>query len=671
MDSNQKRFIEDTLDLLNELDEGLMQLEANPQARAPLEQVFRTMHTIKGGANMFGFENIGELAHHLETLYDLVRQGRMQISDGLISITLHAFDKVRDLLKETDVNKIADAENLKDHLGIAIQFLKNAEAEAFAAGTTTGDALTIRSELLTFLIRVSPTIKITTDGNHPLVFIVQDLEALGAAAILCYFSDDGAVDHWDIFLATTTPQPEIESYFLFVENDCQVQYHKLASCDLLSVEEFKSYIDTTHSQGSNSDEVIALARKIALSHKQHKIEDSIPSEEIIKDKRRVLNDTYIKVSKRKIDGLLNWISELIILQAQLVNVTADVNSPGIRSVTEQLEMITNNLRDTSLEIGLVPIETLVTKFKRLVRDLSKSLGKKVNFLSEGAETEMDKDVIELMAEPMIHIIRNCIDHGIETPEERKVINKTDYGSVKLKAYNTSSYVNIVISDDGKGIKKDNVLKKAIEKGLVPLNAALTEEEIMNLIFLPGLSTASQVSDVSGRGVGMDVVKQKINDLRGYVTIKSVEGQGTSIHIKLPLSRSIIEGLLVKVDDTRYVVPLNVISRIDRISYDMLNRENKVNKTVVVNEETLSVFSLRQVFHSLTTAPKTADIISVMVNGIKKGIAVDRIEGKMQTVMKPLGDAYQQQDFIAGSTILGDGSLALVLDPFRLFQMSNN
>lgn len=170
---------------------------------------------------------------------------------------------------------------------------------------------------------------------------------------------------------------------------------------------------------------------------------------------------------------------------------------------------------------------------------------------------------------------------------------------------------------------------------------------------------------------MDVVKQKINDLRGYVSIKSVPGKGTSVHIKLPLSRSIIEGLLVKVEETRYVVPLNVIDRIDRISYEMLSRENKVNKSVIVNEETLSVFSMRHQFHRETATPKTADIISVTVNGIKKGIAVDRIEGKMQTVMKPLGDAYQQQDFIAGSTILGDGSLALVLDPPRLFQLYIN
>jgi two-component system chemotaxis sensor kinase CheA len=669
MDNNQKRFVEDALDLLNELDEGLLQLEANPQATAPLEQVFRTMHTIKGGANMFGFENIGELAHHLETLYDLVRQGKIQVSDGLISITLHAFDKVRDLLKEKEATKISNADELKDHLKIAIEFLRSAETESMKVVQASVQPISKKDELATFFIRISPTVNMTIDGNHPLVFIIQDLEALGTAKTYCYKKSDGNIAHWDVFLSTTTALAEVETYFLFVENECQVTYTKLLAFDLFGSEEFKQLIEQFAETPANRETLIAFAEKIASNFENQ--DDADDDATLGVTRKKSFNDTYIKVSKRKIDDLLNWISELIILQAQLVNATSSLNSAEITEVTEQLELVTNSLRDTSLEIGLVPVETLVTKFKRLVRDLSKSLDKKVNFLSEGAETEMDKDVIELMTEPMIHIIRNCIDHGIERPGKRRQAGKTEHGTVKLKAFNTSSYVNIVISDDGKGIDKDKVLKKALEKGLVEKDAVLTDEEILNLIFHPGLSTASAVSDVSGRGVGMDVVKQKINDLRGYVTIKSIQGKGTSIHIKLPLSRSIIEGLLVKVEETRYVVPLNVIDRIDRISYEELNRGDRVNKMVVINEQTLSVFSLRQKFHGESAPPKTTDIISVSVNGIRKGIAVDRIEGKMQTVMKPLGDAYQHQDFIAGSTILGDGSLALVLDPSRLFQLSDN
>ena len=668
MDSHQQRFVEDALDLLNELDDGLMQLEANPQATAPLEQVFRTMHTIKGGANMFGFDLIGELTHQLETLYDLVRQGKTQINDGLISITLHAFDKVRDLLKEKEVDKINNAEALKDHIRAAAEYLRAVENNASTNVLSPTNGKIHKDEVATFLVRIVPTISITAEGTHPLIFIINDLEALGTARTFFYKKDNGEVAQWDIFLSTTSAQDELESYFIFVDGECKVTYKRLSSCNLFEADDFKTFIEVFNEVPCDISTLDEFVNKISLSLVTG--EDFENDEEPI-SKRKTFNDTYIKVSKRKIDDLLNWISELIILQAQLVNATSHINSAAITDVAEQLEMITNRLRDTSLEIGLVPIETLVTKFKRLVRDLSKTLHKKVNFLSEGSETELDKDVIELMAEPMIHIIRNCIDHGIETPDQRKAAGKSEFGTVKLKAFNSSSYVNIIITDDGKGIQKESVLKKAIEKGLVPADKVLSDEEIMNFIFHSGLSTASTLSDISGRGVGMDVVKQKINELRGYVTIQSTPGKGTSIHIKLPLSRSIIEGLLVKVEDTRYVVPLNVIDRIDRVSYDMLSREHQVNKSVVVNEELLPVFSMRQKFHGDTIVPKTTDIISVTVNGVKRGIAVDRIEGKMQTVMKPLGDAYQNQDFIAGSTILGDGTLALVLDPSRLFQLHWN
>lgn len=662
MDSNQKRFVEDALDLLNELDEGLLQLEANPLASAPLEQVFRTMHTIKGGANMFGFENIGELAHQLETLFDLVRQGKIQVSDGLISITLHAFDKVRDLFKEKDAAKIANASELNDHLRIAIEFLKNAEAGSDSVGSN----LIAKDELATFFMRITPSVNITRDGTHPLIFIIQDIEALGTAKTYCYLGDDQIVLHWDLFLSTTFAQAELESYFIFVENECKVEINKLLGADLFGSPDFVNFISTLEIVPADTKLLSAFVRDLAGQISIQNDDDS--GEPAAGTRRKSVNDSYIKVSKRKIDDLLNWISELIILQAQLATTSKGMHSVQLTEITEHLEMISNRLRDTSLEIGLVPIETLVTKFKRLVRDLSKSLQKKVNFLSDGADTEMDKDLIEMMTEPMIHIIRNAIDHGIETPEERKRLGKAEHGTVKLKAFNTNGYVNLIISDDGKGIDKDRVLAKAIENGIVEAGVQLTDEEILGLIFHSGLSTASSISDVSGRGVGMDVVKQKINELRGYVSVKSVLGKGTSVHIKLPLSRSMIEGLLVNVDTTRYVVPLNVVDRIDRVSYSHLNLDHQVNKSVIVNEEMLSVFSLRQRFHADSTAPKTADIISVNVNGIRRGIAVDRIEGKMQTVMKPLGDIYQRQDFISGSTILGDGSLALVLDLSRLFQL---
>lgn len=557
MDINQKRFIEDALDLLNELDEGLLQLEANPHASAPLEQVFRTMHTIKGGANMFGFEGIGILAHQLETLYDYVRQGKMQVSDGLISITLHAFDKVRDLLKEKDASRINNSDALKEHLQVAMEFLKAAEATSDLADLS--GTLVSRDELATFFLRVSPSIVLTEDGNHPLVFILQDIAILGNSRVLLHKHPSGAVAQWEVILATTTPQTELESYFMFVENECAVEYTRLAPGDLFEDAGFNEYLDALQGQPVDLATLQPILDRRQTTYTAP-LEDEAESD-TASGRKRVASDSFIKVSKRKVDDLLNWISELIILQAQLSNTASSLQHAALTNVTEQLEMITGRLRDTSLEIGLVPVETLVTKFKRLARDLSRQLGKKVNFLSEGAETEMDKDVIELMADPMMHIIRNAIDHGLEIPEERKAAGKSEHGVVKLKAFNSGTHVNIVISDDGKGICKESVLKKAQEKGLVAADANPTDDEIYDLIFHPGLSMALQISDVSGRGVGMD--KQKIVELRGSVSVKSQPGRGTVIHIKLPLSRSIIEGLLVNVAETGYVVPMNVVERIDR------------------------------------------------------------------------------------------------------------
>lgn len=668
MDNNQKRFVEDALDLLDDLDEGLMQLEAHPTASAPLEQVFRTMHTIKGGANMFGFNVVGELAHHLETLFDLVRIGKAQVSGELISLTLQSFDRVRDLLKEKDELKINDRANYAEYLASAEALLQITEQ---SIPSTLGVAA--KDEVATYFIAVTPTVDITADGTHQLVFIMSDLEALGTARTKVFLKEDNhTILRWHQFLTGTVSIAEIESYFLFVDSDCKFEVIKVGVGNLFQNQQFESAIDEFNNGKIEWKALLKIADQCASQIRETETEELHENTNVSSSaKKRFGNDAIVKVNKRKIDDLLNWISELIVLQGQVTTVAQASNHPKFLAISEQLEMITGRLRDTSLEIGLVPVETLVIKFKRLVRDLSKSLGKKVNFLSEGADTEMDKDVIELLEEPMIHLIRNAVDHGIGNPDARKAAGKNEYGTVRLKAFNSNTYINIVISDDGRGIDKEAVFRKAVEKGIIPADAQLSDEEIFALIFKPGLSTASQVSDISGRGVGMDVVQQKISDLRGSITVRSEIGKGTSFHIKLPLSRSMIEGLLVRVDETRYVIPLNMVDRIDRIAYQELDKENHLNQTVVINEQPIKILALRKEFHPGTIPPRTADIISVTIDGIRRGIAVDRIEGKMQTVLKPLGDFYQKQDYISGSTILGNGSLALVLDPVRLFNVALN
>ena len=657
MDDNQKQFIEDMLDLFNQLDEGLMQLEATPHASAPLEQVFRIMHTVKGAANMFGFEHIGDLAHHLETLFDHVREGHMHVTDELISITLNAFDKVRDLLQKKNLDKLMDPREFRGHLDRASLFLKN--HEAISHDKSFLNRLSTQTAFVTYLLEITPSIEITSDGNHPLIYIIKDVEALGVSKIRIQAREDKTIDHWKLVLATVSSQEEIESYFLFVEQDCKVIVSTLAPCNLLETPVWASTVEEFLNQRITKEQLDTFCAGIKDQTETFENKENEPS-------HRNHQQAIIKVKKHKIDDLLNKISELVILKSQLLNVAHQTHNVALNDVAERIEAVVSQLLGVSLDISLIQIETLVTQFKRLVRDLSRSLNKKVNFISKGVDTEMDKDIIEMMTQPLLHIIRNAVDHGIEHPEERKSQGKSEHGTIKLNTFRSNAFINLIISDDGRGIDKDRLVKKAIEQGLISRDTQLNDDEVFNLIFHPGLTTADTISDISGRGVGMDVVKQSITELRGSIKVSSSLGAGTQFYIKLPISRSIIDGLLVKVADTQYIIPINAIERIDRIPSSILNRKKRIQSGVMINEKPLPVLSLRQQYYDEQDTPKTSDIITIKVNDKSKGIAVDHIEGMMEVILKPMGDLYTNQDFISGSAILGDGAVALVLDPERLF-----
>lgn len=657
MDDNQRQFIEDMLDLLNQLDEGLMQLETTPHASAPLEQVFRIMHTVKGAANMFGFEHIGELAHHLETLFDHVREGHMHVTDDLISITLNAFDKVRDLLQKKNLNKVMDSRELRGHLDRVRLFLQKHETTSHIKGLP--NRLSTQTAFVTYLLEITPCIEITSDGNHPLVYIIKDIAALGMSKTVVQSRKDKTIDHWKLVLATVSSQEEIQSYFLFVEQECKVTVSPLASCNLLETPVYASKLDEFLDKRITKEQLDSFCK--GISDQTEKSESKGNESSHGSDQQAI-----IKVKKHKIDDLLNKISELVILKSQLLNVAHQNHNVQLNDVAERIESVVSQLLGVSLDISLIQIETLVTQFKRLVRDLSMTLGKKVNFISKGVDTEMDKDIIETMTQPLLHIIRNAVDHGIEPPEERKSSGKSEFGTIKLHAFRSNAFINLIISDDGRGINKEKLIGKAIEHKILAPETQLSDEDAFNLIFHPGLTTAETVSDISGRGVGMDVVKQKITELRGSIRVSSTKGSGTQFYVKLPLSRSIIDGLLVKVADTKYVIPINEIERIDRIPSTLLNRANHIQTEVLINEQLLPVLSLRQQYYSEYDSPRTSDIISINTNGTRRGIAVDMIEGMMQVILKPMGDIYDDQDFISGSAILGDGTIALILDPERLF-----
>ena len=357
------------------------------------------------------------------------------------------------------------------------------------------------------------------------------------------------------------------------------------------------------------------------------------------------------------------------MQAQL-NLMADKhNDPTLSAIAEQMEKITRQLRDNSFSISLIPLQGEIMQFQRLVRDLCIKLGKQMEFIVEGGEIELDKNIIDHLKDPLLHIIRNSGDHGVESPEERVKAGKDPVGKIMLKAFYSGSSVIVQVSDDGKGMDPEKIRKKAIEKGLIDANTKLSDKETLNLIFASGFSTSEKISDVSGRGVGMDVVRSKIQEIRGEVTVDSVLGQGTTISMELPLTLSIIDGLLTRISGEQYVFPFSNVERILQPSEVKIS-ENQLGDFFVYGGEQLPSIDLNKIFHDKPSDLENTKIIIVQQGERRVGMIVDAVVGEFQIVVKPLGRYLRSIDMISGASVMGDGSLSLIIDPGRLINYYN-
>jgi two-component system, chemotaxis family, sensor kinase CheA len=362
---------------------------------------------------------------------------------------------------------------------------------------------------------------------------------------------------------------------------------------------------------------------------------------------------------------MNLVSELVTTQARLSLFAEQNNVPELISIAENVEKISRQLRDNTFSICLVPLESIIIRFQRLVRDLSVELKKDILLLTEGTDTELDKSVIESLADPLLHILRNSIDHGIEDEAVRIQKGKPKQGKILLKAFYSGTNVHIQIQDDGAGIHPQKVRQKAVAKGLISAETVLSEKEILELIFMPGFSTAETVTDVSGRGVGMDVVRRKIAELRGEVEVQSQLDKGTTLTIKLPLTLSVVDGLLVKIEDTHFVIPLQVVDKCFEAEHSRL--VSTFNNLVTLDNEKVPFFYLRNEFNMNSNTPAIEQIVTVKYEGSRVGLAVDIVIGEYQAVLKPLGRWYRKQDHISGATILGDGTIALVMDTSKMIK----
>lgn len=689
LDNFKRKFIEEAVDLIDDLEKTVLELEENTGDMDIVQRIFRIMHTLKGNSSMFGFEQIDRFTHHMETIYDQVRSGEREVTQATLDATLRSVDHLKNLLEEAGNESAAlmqEQEALMQQMDAIIEgrAVATAPKKEGVVGEPSATAPAQQGsasgkEYETFFIRYAPVTDIFNNGTNPL-YQVDELQALGTAKIKVHFDKVPPLEEiepsfcytsWEIILATAKGQNAIDDVFIFVENDSDLEIQRLDAGNLLENQRFVAALDDLWVKQATPN-IEDIRKIIPQPEPEVQVETTTAVAQTNQmaaaarqNAAKNVAISSIRVASEKLDELMNLVSELVTTQARLTLFAEENDLPGLTVISENVQKLSRQLRDIAFSIVLIPIENLITRFHRLVRDLSQGLHKDVRFLTEGSDTELDKTIIEGLADPLMHILRNSLDHGIEDVETREKAGKPRQGTVRLKAFYSGTNVMIQVSDDGAGIDPAAVHNKAVEKGIIPPDRKLSRRETLDLVFMPGFSTAKKVTDVSGRGVGMDVVKRKISELRGEVELDSERGVGTTITIKLPLTLSIIDGLLVKVDETSYVIPLSAVDKIYAVEHEKV--VNQFNDVVVLDGKQIPFFNLRKEFNLPETKLTMEQVIVVHFEERKVGFVVDTVVGEYQAVLKPLGRHYKNQDMISGATILGDGTVALVMDTNRIIK----
>lgn len=675
MDKHQAIFIEEANEQIDEFEIALLSLEKNMKDQNMINEVFRVMHSLKGSSGMFGFNSIGEITHHLENIFDFIRDGKLQVSKDILDSCLATVDHLRALIKDQNLD---DKNNQIGHDELLTKFIHLSPVSDELV--TSQEDESILEQETTYYISVKPFNEIFINGTNPL-YLIDDLLELGEGKAIVNIDRIPTIDelnplqcyvHWEVILSTTQPITSIQDVFIFVENECEVCIEPVCDYNLLRFggDRLKKYELKEHESLHNY--LLELAEEFTgqVTPELTTTETTKTSVQENNDDKSAKSISSIRVSSDKLDELMNLVSELVTTQAGLTLYSEDKDDRRLEVLSENIEKLSRQLRDTAFSMTLIPMNTVFSRFERLIRDLSFQLDKKVDFISKGGETELDKSIIEVLSDPLMHILRNSLDHGIESEAERTKAGKSAIGNIKLTAYYSGANVHIQIKDDGKGIDPEVIRKKAIGKGLIEDHQELSKQEIFELLFAPGFSTATEVTDVSGRGVGMDVVRKNVMNLRGEIKIDSQKGEGTVVEIILPLTLSIIDGLLVQVESTNYVIPLEVIEKCYEVDYKSLKK--KFNQLLVLDDQQIPFVNLRKQFKAdKKTNPEFSKVIVVHNGEQKIGICVDSIVGEYQAVLKPVGKYYQSQEFVSGATILGDGTIALVLDTYRIIEQKVN
>jgi two-component system chemotaxis sensor kinase CheA len=605
-------------ELLEQIDQALLDLEKSPDDADLIAQVFRAMHTLKGSGAMFGFEALACFAHACETAFDQVRKGQVKATPELIASVLAAEDHLRAL---------AAGEAVPPGEGACLL----AGIEAAMRGGTPATAEPDPEK--TWKIRFKLVRDALVNGTRPLA-LLDELRSLGPCEITPITADipmlgdlQPADCHlgWDIVLKTRQPRSAIEDVFIFVGDD--------AALTIDPVESAAGPVATGAVSPTAANDRPAAPQSIGYT---------------------------VRVPAERLDELMNRVGELVIAQSRLKQVVAFSTDVNLHSVAEEIERLASELRDSMMSVRMVPISQLFGRFRRLIHDLGRDTGKAIEFHTSGETTELDKNVIERLADPLIHLIRNSADHGLETAAERRAAGKPETGCITLSARQAGTEVIISVTDDGRGIDVNRVRAKAEKNGLIAPGATLSEAETLQLLFAPGFSTVETVTNLSGRGVGMDVVKRTIEALRGSIDIANRPGAGADVALRIPLTLAIIDGLLVRVGQGRYVIPLASVEECVELSTEQ-DLRSQGRSFLTLRDQLVPFLRLRELFATGTTPDRYQKIVVVSTGAERVGLVVDQILGDHQTVIKPLSRFHAAIGTFSGATILGDGGVALILD----------
>lgn len=685
-ESLHKIFMEEAQEIFISLENDLIALEKE-KSNETIDKIFREIHTLKGSGAMFGFSRLSAFAHELETLFDFLRIGKITVTGEVISLSLESLD----LLKAMLYNQNFQDNDREIHLLNSIHSLLPLSN---AKNINTQDEKPVKElkKLRTLRITFKPEIDILLRGINPFV-LLQNVSALGD--FFCFAHEESipvinkiipehCYTYWSCILITDRSIDEVKDIFIFAEGSCELKVDEiylnihdsekssfpligeilLAKGDITQ-KEIDSILNSRKLFGEQAVELGFTSNE--------KVESALFEQNIIQTAKKDFIAHHltssIRVQNEKLDILTNAVSELVTLQARLTQFSEVRKEVELTTITEYLEKLTSSLRDTVMIIRMVHVEEGFSSMHRLVRDLSKELKKQVILNFIGGDTELDKAVIDNLKDPMMHLIRNCIDHGLETPEQRIAAGKDATGHITIKAEHNGSHVNISVIDDGRGMDSQRILSKAIEKGIISSAENLTENDIFKLIFLPGFSTAEKTTNISGRGVGMDVVKRNIESIRGETYIESIKGSGTTIKMKLPINLAIIDGLLFTVGDELFVVNISSVSECLELTPEIKAAAGEQN-ILRLRDCIIPFVYLRNILNIPGIPPDHQQIIIMNTHDQVLGFVVDSVEGKHQTVVKSTSRLFANVREVTGATILGDGRIALILDANLLAKKVN-